>query len=215
MQICVSRHANKQRLFASTAWALFLGDCGGGHAPASPGAGDAGAGGWGWGWGVGCPGKGSRRGSSAGGEGGAAPSSSARAWQAGAGSGGGPKLSRLRAGGRRLVLSDVPLLQDDLSLPGRQLALVVAERPQLLRLLFLPLHLLLLLSRLLFPGRGVGGTIPGKGERVGQAPWGGVTGGKEWVTEGRDGVAGDRGTNEWWAGQWVVGVEGDWGQGVG
>lgn len=62
------------------------------------------------------------------------------------GSGGTPELARLR-----LVLSDVPLLQNDLSLPGRQLALVVAQRPQLLRLLFLPLHLLLLLSLLLFP----------------------------------------------------------------
>lgn len=40
-----------------------------------------------------------------------------------------------KAAGRRpqpLVLSDVPLLQDDLSLPGRQLALIVAQRPQLL-----------------------------------------------------------------------------------
>lgn len=50
-----------------------------------------------------------------------------------------------------LVLSDVPLLQDDLSLPGRQLGLVVAQRPQFLGLLFFPLHLLLFLSLRLFP----------------------------------------------------------------
>lgn len=66
-----------------------------------------------------------------------------------------PELASMPAGKLLLVLSDVPLLQDDLSLPGRQLGLVVAQRPQLLGLLFLPLHLLPLLSLLLLPRHGV------------------------------------------------------------
>lgn len=69
----------------------------------------------------------------------------------GQGEAGAPRAHGAARGGLHLVLSDVPLLQDDLSLPGRQLGLVVAQRPQLLRLLFLPLQLLLLLSLLLFP----------------------------------------------------------------
>ena len=43
-----------------------------------------------------------------------------------------PQLARMRAGKQHLVLSDVPFLQDNLSLPGRQFSLVVAQRSQLL-----------------------------------------------------------------------------------
>lgn len=65
--------------------------------------------------------------------------------QAGAGLGAPPELERLR-----LVLSDVPLLQNDLSLPGRQLAsLAVAQRPQLLPTALSPAASPLLLSLLL------------------------------------------------------------------
>lgn len=188
-------------IFASTAWALFLG--GAGRAPASPRTGDAEAG------------SGSRKGFSAGREGGAAPSLSAPGPAGRGGFGGTPELERLR-----LVLSDVPLLQNDLSLPGRQLALVVAQRPQLLRLLFLPLHLLLLLSLLLFPRHGVGAE-----PRARMRGWARPHAGSAVARSGllRAGVAEDRGTRFigcrgrrgfgtgiWLGGMWVglLGTEG-------
>lgn len=108
------------------------------------------------GWGCGTR-EGVREDSGAEEEGCAAPSPSAPAGQVGRGLGDPHLLElwRLRAGGRDALLRDFPFLQDDLSLPGRQLALVIAQCPQLLRLLFLPLYLRLLLPFLLFSADGV------------------------------------------------------------
>lgn len=172
MQIYVSRHANKQHHFCVNSLGTFSGRRG----PRSSVAQD-----WGCGGGVGVK-EGFQRG-----KGGQRGSQPFRLGPAGRGGfGGTPELERLR-----LVLSDVPLLQNDLSLPGRQLALVVAQRPQLLRLLFLPLHLLLLLSLLLFPRHGVGAE-----PRARVRGWARPHAGSAVARSGllRAGVAEDRGT---------------------
>lgn len=120
MQIYVNQHANQQHLFASAAG---LGTFSGpqrrwrrARSSVAPG--------WGCGGRSGVRerfqrGRGRQRGSQP-----FRPEARAEA--------GAPRAHGAARGELHLVLSDVPLLQDDLSLPGRQLGLVVAQRPQLL-----------------------------------------------------------------------------------
>lgn len=154
MQIYVNSHANKQHLLRQQLGHFFWATVAGGPLRHLPG--------------LGMRGRAGVRGGGAGRRGVAwLPAGPSRLGRLGQGPPPPrPPRPQLPRSGRkqRLVLSDVPLLQDDLSLPGRQLGLVVAQRPQLLRLFLFPLQLLLLLSLLLFSRqRGRVGTEPPRG----------------------------------------------------